>query len=62
MKDILISTTQLMKMLDIKSYNTIQRLQNKGVIEPIRIGRNKKWDFEKCFQSIKNYQNEKATV
>jgi hypothetical protein len=50
----LVSTTGLMRILDIKSYNTIQRLQDAGVITPIYIGRNKRWDVEECLNILKN--------
>lgn len=62
MKNYLVSTTQLMRELDVKSYSTIQKLEDNGIIHPVRVGRNKKWDLEKCIESIKNLKNEKAAV
>lgn len=53
----LISTTELMRTLDIKSYNTIQRLQDAGVITPIYIGRNKRWDVQECLKIFKDGTN-----
>jgi hypothetical protein len=53
-----------MRALDIKSYNTVKRLQKDGIIEPFMIGRNKKWDIEQCLLSVakKSRKNEKAAV
>jgi len=53
----LVSTTELMRTFDIKSYNTVQRLQDKGVLEPIYIGRNKKWDIQECLKIFKDGKN-----
>ncbi len=50
----LVSTTELMRILDVKSYNTIQRFQDAGIISPVKIGRNKKWDIQSCLNTLKN--------
>lgn len=47
------STNDLMKVLNIRSQNTINKLQTEGVIMPIWVGRNRKWDLQGCLESIK---------
>ena len=54
----LVDTHELMRALNIGSFTTIKKLERKGVINPVKIGRVRKWNLEECMQSvIKNGQN-----
>jgi hypothetical protein len=50
--DGLIGTRELMTALNIGSYNTIKKLETKGVINPVKIGRVRKWNLEECMKSV----------
>lgn len=58
----LVGTNELMRALDIGSYNTIKKLENKGIIKCIRVGRVRKWNLSECLESVKQYSDEKAAV
>jgi hypothetical protein len=49
----LVSTQNLMVNIGIASYNTIQKLENAGIITPVKIGRLKKWNLDESIESIK---------
>jgi hypothetical protein len=48
----LVSTNELMRVLSVRSYTTIKKLENKGVISPVKIGRVRKWNPEECLKSV----------
>lgn len=55
----LVDTYELMRVLNIGSFTTIKKLERKGVINPIKIGRVRKWNLEECLAAvIKNGQDE----
>lgn len=48
----LVGTNELMRVLDIGSYTTIKKLENKKVITPIKVGRVRKWNVQECIESV----------
>ncbi len=56
----LVNTHKLMRALNIGSFTTIKKLERKGVINPVKIGRVRKWNLEECMENvIKNGTNGK---
>ncbi len=56
------NTNDLMRVLNIGSQNTINKLQTEGVIKPIWVGKRRKWDLQECLKSIKQLNDEKVEV